>query len=449
MSQVTASSVITNTLTSGGNTISIPKNVTVSGNIDFAGNLLQNGAPFASLPPQNFRTSGAMLMSDGGNAFWAYPGETETAHQMPDSLATTGAGVFNGRNPTVSAFLPFSGTGSWVDFQGNNYTVTIGSSFRYRSIFTHGFMAGGYRGSNPWRTVCQTYHATDITISRGDQLDRAASYVDGNFSDYNGYVYGTQNAYDGSGIHTSSINLHTGTGRTFGDTVDYGHSDGYNTTPDTLGTSWDLWNGVNDAGAISGQLNQRGYVTGSGSAGNWQRLNFATEVMSRFGGGSNGAFCSAFEGETRGYVFANTGDSRFLTFSNESTTAWSTTGLGGDGWKKSLSTKWGHGYHGNAPNVTLPWMKVNDLTGANISIFNQPDIASGEENSQMGQDWGYCLGNYANPVGGYQNNRTWKRFYATDADIQLGFKSEPKGHLGTSSGACSSASFTVTAKRYQ
>jgi hypothetical protein len=43
MSQVTASSVITNTLTSGGNTISIPKNVTVSGNIDFAGNLLQNG----------------------------------------------------------------------------------------------------------------------------------------------------------------------------------------------------------------------------------------------------------------------------------------------------------------------------------------------------------------------------------------------------------------------
>jgi len=449
MSQVTASSVITNTLTSGGNTISIPKNVTVSGNIDFAGNLLQNGAPFASLPPQNFRTSGAMLMSDGGSAFWAYPGESATTHQMPDSLATTGANVYNGANPTVSAFLPFSGTGSWVDFQGNNYTVTIGSSFRYRSIFTHGFMAGGYRGSNPWRTVCQTYHATDITISRGDQLDRAASYVDGNFSDYNGYVYGTQNAYDGSGIHTSSINLHTGTGRTFGDTVDYGHSDGYSTTPDTLGASWDLWNGVNDAGAISGQLNQRGYVTGSGSAGNWQRLNFATEVMSRFGGGSNGAFCSAFEGETRGYVFANTGDSRFLTFSNESTTAWSASGLAGDGWKKSLSTKWGHGYHGNGVNVTLPWMKVNDLTGTNISIFNQPDIASGEENSQMGQDWGYCLGNYANPVGGYQNNRTWKRFYATDADVQLGFKSEPKGHLGTSSGACHSASFTVTAKRYQ
>jgi hypothetical protein len=446
MSQVTASSVITNTLTSGGNTISIPKNVTVSGNIDFAGNLLQNGAPFASLPPQNFRTSGAMLMSDGGSAFWAYPGETATNHQMPDSLATTGAGTRNGANPTTSVDLPFSGTGTWVDFQGNNYTATIGSSFRYRSIFTHGFLAGGYRGSNPWRTVNQTYHATDITICRGDQLDRAASYVDGNFSDFNGYIYGTQNAYDGSGIHTSSINLHTGTGRTFGDTVDYGHSDVYNTTPDTLGASWDLWNGVNDAGAISGQTNQRGYVTGSGSAGNWQRLNFATEVMSRFGGGSNGGFCSAFEGETRGYVFTNTGDSRYLTFSNESTTAWSATGLGGDGWKKSLSTKWGHGYHGNAPNVTLPWMKVNDLTGASISIFNQPDDASGEENMQMGQDWGYCLGNYGT---GFQNNRTWKRFYATDADVQLGFKSEPKGHLGQSSGACSTAAATVTAKRYQ
>lgn len=446
MSQVSASTVQTNTLTSGGTTVSIPKNVTVTGNIDFTGNLLKNGAPFASLPEQTFRTAGAMLMSDGGTAFWAYPGETLASDQMPFGAATTGSGVINGRNPTTSVGLPFSGTGTWVNFQGNNYTVTIGSSFRYRSIFTHGFLAGGYRGSNPWRTVNQTYHATDITVCRGDQLDRAASYVDGNYSDYNGYVYGTQNAYDGSGIHTSSINLHTGTGRTFGDSVDYGHGDVYNSTPDTIGTSWDLWNGVNDAGAISGKLNQRGYVTGHGSAGNWQRLNFVSETMSRFTGGSNGSFCSAFEGETRGYVFANTGDSRYLTFANETTTSWSATGLSGDGWKKSLSTKWGHGYHGNGNNVTLPWMKVNDLTGTSISIFNQSDVASGEENMQEGQDWGYCLGNYGAEA---QNNRTWKRFYASDSDVQMGFKTEPKGHLGQSSGACFSASFTVTAKRYQ
>ena len=446
MSQVTATTVQTNTITSGGTTVSIPKNVAVTGNIDFTGNLLQNGLPFASLPSQNVRTSGATLMSDGNSAFWAYPGETTTTHQMPFGNASTGDGTINGANPTTSVGLPFSGTGNWVDYQGTNYTVTIGSSFRYRSIFTHGFLAGGYRGSNPWRTVNQTYHATDITVCRGDQLDRAASYVDGNFSDYNGYIYGTQNSYDGSGIHTSSINLHTGTGRSFGDSVDYGHGDAYNTSPDTLGASWDLWNGVNDAGAISGQTNQRGYVTGHGSAGNWQRLNFASEVMSRFGGGSNNSFCSKFEGETRGYVFGDTGDSRYLQFATETTAGWSTSGLAGDGWKKSLSTKWGHGYHGNGANVTLPWMKVNDITGANIRIFNQLDASSGEENMQMGQDWGYCMGNYGS---GYQNNRTWKRFYATDADVRMGFKTEPKGHLGQSSGACLTGAFTVTAKRYQ
>lgn len=446
MSQLTATTVLTNTITSGGTTVAIPKNVAVTGNIDFTGSLLQNGLPFASLPTQNVRTAGATLMSDGNSAFWAYPGETSTTHQMPFGNASTGDGTINGANPTTSVALPFSGTGNWFTYQGTNYTVTIGSSFRYRSIFTHGFLAGGYRGSNPWRSVNQTYHATDITVCRGDQLDRAASYVDGNFSDYNGYVYGTQNSYDGSGIHTSSINLHTGTGRTFGDSVDYGHGDAYSTTPDTLGASWDLWNGVNDAGAVSGQTTQRGYVTGHGSAGNWQRLNFATEVMSRFGGGSNNDFCSAFEGETRGYVFGDTGDTRYLNFSNETTAGWNPSGLSGDGWKKSLSTKWGHGYHGNAANVTLPWMKVNDLTGANISIFNQLDDASGEENMEMGQDWGYCMGNYGS---GYQNNRTWKRFYATDADVRMGFKTEPKGHLGQSSGACMTGAFTVTAKRYQ
>ena len=53
--------------------------------------------------------------------------------------------------------------------------------------------AGGYRGTI-MRTVNQTFHATDVTITRGDQLDRAATYVDGNFGDYNGYVYGGSNS---------------------------------------------------------------------------------------------------------------------------------------------------------------------------------------------------------------------------------------------------------------
>ena len=120
-------------------------------------------------------------------------------------------------------------------------TWTIGSEFKYRSIFTHGFLSGGYRGANPWRTVNQTFHATDVTICRGDQLDRAAAYVDGNFGDYNGYIYGGANGWSPNGPHTSSINLHTGTGRTAGSSPDYNHTDNYGTTPDSIGASWDLY----------------------------------------------------------------------------------------------------------------------------------------------------------------------------------------------------------------
>lgn len=97
-------------------------------------------------------------------------------------------------------------------------------------------------------------------------------------------------------------------------------------------------------------------------------------------------------------------------------------------------------------------MKFTHNTGTKISTFNQSDVSSGEENMCMGQDWGYMLGNYSGTGGSgnsRQNNRTAKFFHATDAFVLMGFKTEPKGHQGQSSGTCHSASFTVTATRYQ
>ena len=40
-------------------------NVAVSGNIDFSGQLLQNGQPFVTLPAQNTSNLGAVLRSGG------------------------------------------------------------------------------------------------------------------------------------------------------------------------------------------------------------------------------------------------------------------------------------------------------------------------------------------------------------------------------------------------
>ena len=158
-------------------------------------------------------------------------------------------------------------------------------------------------------------------------------------------------------------------------------------------------------------------------------MNFHSELISRVGGGHSSDYCSKTEGELRGYSYSDTSNSRYIEFASESTGNWSTSNITGDGWKKSLSTKWNIGYHGNGNNVTQSWMKFTHNTGSRISNFNQNDVSSGEENMQMGQDWGYMLGNYSGGGGSgnaRQNNRTFKLFHATDSMTMLGFKTEPK-----------------------
>jgi len=442
---------------SGTGQINILQSASVDGNIDFTGSLLQNGLPFVTLPEQSIETMGASLCSDGVTAFWAHPNTFKdnagSTAMPPGDANTTGINLQNPTTP-ASGYLPFDGPGNWYDYQGNSYSLTVGSEFKYRSIITHGFLAGGYRGANPWRTINQTFHATDVTICRGDQLDRAAAYVDGNYGDYNGYIYGGNNTWGGNSAHTSSINLHTGTGRTAGSSPDYNTTDNYGTSPDTVGVGWDLYGSINDGGAVSGQTTQRGYVTGGGDQGSssWGRLNFSSELMSRVPGGFTTDFVSSTDGELRGYAHGDNGNTRYIEFATESTGAWSTSNKSGDGWKKSLSTKWNIGYHGNGNNVTQAWMKFTHNTGAYISTFNQIDVASGEENMEAGQDWGYMLGNYSGGGGSgnaRQNNRSMKIFHANDSMTMMGYKTEPKGHQGQSSGACVSAAFTVTSTRYQ
>ena len=108
MSQVNVGTTQLNTLTSGGSTISIPKNITVSGNINFTGDLLQNGVLFETLPSQSPKTAGGILMSDGMNAFWGTTlaaegdvgGNNNFGYYNSYPTTTTGAG---GQNPTVAS----------------------------------------------------------------------------------------------------------------------------------------------------------------------------------------------------------------------------------------------------------------------------------------------------------------------------------------------------------
>jgi hypothetical protein len=374
----------------------------VSGNVNVTnGDYYKDGQPLTPLPEQTDETRGAYLVSDGpGGAFWSYPGST----------VPTG---------------PLTG-------------------YRYRSIITHGYIGGGYKGSQPWRSLNKTWHTTDTTFYCGEQLDRAAAYCDGTWSDYNAYVHGTVNSYAGNSSHTSSYNLNTGICRVQGDSrfseYVYGYEGDNPRTVMGYGVTggWAMSVGRNDAGCATNQIGQSGYITGGGSAVT-NKLHFGTEIMySTTTSGSASDYVAGVGGETRAYMSWSNGVQQYLTYSND---AWTNLNFAGSnrGWCKALPTKWGHFYICTSNNVTVPLRKVRDSDGAALSNYNRAR-ACGEENMEMGQDWGYKLGDYD----GQQNNHTEKWLYSNDSITTMGFATRPKGHYGQSSAACSSASASVT-----
>lgn len=383
----------------------LPRKLVINqGNIDLVGggDYYKDGNSLTPLPEQTDETRGAYLVSDGGDggAFWSYPGST----------VPTG---------------PLSG-------------------YRYRSILTHGYIGGGYKGSQPWRSLNKTWHTTDTTFYCGEQLDRAAAYCDGTWSDYNAYVHGTVNSYSGNSSHTSSYNLNTGMRRVQGDSRFSQYTYGYQgDNPKTVmgyGVTggWAMSVGRNDAGCASNQIGQAGYITGGGNSAT-NKLHFPTEIMySTTSSVSGSDFVAGFGGETRAYFSWRDGNQQYMTYSNDSFTNQNFAG-GNRGWCKALGTKWGFFYICTSNNVQRPMRKVRDSDGAALSNFNRAR-AAGEENMQMGQDWGYKLGDFD----GQQNNHTEKWTYSNDVIATMGFATRPKGHYGQSSAACSSASASIT-----
>ena len=378
--------------------------IQVSGDINVTGKYYVNGQEASGLPSQSNLTRGSYLVSDGSNgAFWQYPGQTAQS----------------------------TGVDTW----------------RYRSLITHGYISGGYKGSQPWRSMNKTWHNNDTTMYTGEQVDRAAAYCDGTWSDFNGYIHGTVNSYAGNSSHTSSYNLHTGICRNQGDgrfsQYSYGYEGdnprtvmGYNVTG-----GWQMNAGRNDCGCATAQKEQAGYITGGGSS-TTNKLHFATEIMyNTNNSGDSGDFVAGCGMESRSYFSWRNSSQKYIQHSNDS---WSNQGFAGNnrGWCKALPTKWGHFYIGTSNNVTTPIRKVRGSDGAALSNYNR-SRAAGEENMEMGQDWGYKLGDFD----GQQNNHTEKWNYSNDSISTMGFATRPKGHYGQSSAACSSAAGAVTVTR--
>ena len=311
---------------------------------------------------------------------------------------------------------------SW---SSNNLSSALSNNFfMYRTIYTRGYTHCGYQNSSPWRNTNRTMHNTDTTTNLGDMMDYNQSYANGGFSDYNTYIFNDSGGVGSGSTFTSSMSMQTETLRS--------HNSAWNLTTTRYDTKVLMNAGLTAC-----------YIAG-GSSATTDKLCTVTDSMMASGSAPN---CTAGAGGNTYYAFTGffgqyigtvgaSGNSASLTWSTET---WSSNGAWSfasnlDGVAKGLSSKWGLGYNGTT-NTANTWYKFNDTTLSQISSFGRPD-SCGEENLQIGQDWGYSLGSYD----GAQTNNAYKMYYTSDTCTAGGSTMQPKGHGGMSSGMCGTGS---------
>lgn len=314
--------------------------------------------------------------------------------------------------------------GTWTTFGDTQTNNPFSKSFLYRTIYTKGYMSGGYRSSSPWRNVNKTIHATDMTTNLGDKLTQGSSYIGGGFSDFNTYVYPSTGGVGGSGTQVESMNMAS-------------------ETMYSLDSAKYLKTSRADCEALMTPSLTSAYIVG-GNTTAVDRHNFTTDTMfsastapsSPLAGGTSGGLGSFF-GEFKAWISQGAGSS--FTWATET---WATGGMSWstNGQPKGLSSKWGYGYggEGSYPGSSYSY-KFSEATGSNVATVSR-NKTNGEENYEIGQNWGYMIGAYD---GSAQNNDSAKLNYLSDTWTALGSDTQPKGHDGASSGCCATGAATL------
>ena len=349
-----------------------------------------------------------------------------------------------------------------VSTQVYNFTVTVSDSaptpetvdiaysldvlvpFLYRTIITQGYMLGGYIDSSPWKNVNLTIHATDTTTNLNDHLTRAGDYVNGAFNNNKAFVWGTHDTFGTGNTVCSAFDQFTESG--------LADQSVYN-----IGTSrYDFSVMIDD--------NEWAYICAGMNGGTAVDVfNLTTETFAgqNVQGGGNAAVgavpfnattgraegCSGFGDSNTGYGWTNWGVASNWSKMSYATGVWSgaSAAIGSnDGWGKSLSTKHGHTYmmqQGNTGHSIAAFNYSNDTTIWTGSTSAGMPVAHGEENWEMGQDWGYSIGSYISA----QSNQSCKVVFSTHtfSTGTAGHEAlRPKGHDGASSGSNSSRAAT-------
>ena len=279
-------------------------------------------------------------------------------------------------------------------------------------IITHGFVGGGYQNSSPWRNVNRTNHSTDATTDLGDKMSDTAAYIDGGHSDTHFYAFGLGGM--GSNDDAWRMQMSNESGTAMNNTM--------GSSKDDLGCFMDYHHGganIYTMGGTNDTVDKYDMTTHSRSG--------ATNSP------SGGTYASSAQGRLRGWTSLNS-TKYYYVFSTDTWNSWTGTVPGTDGWGKANSSYMGNFYMKNGGNCVTEICKHDDYTGSQQSVYNVAN--SGEENYQMGNFKGYCLGEY----NGNQNNNSYKMSYTSDTYSVGSQTMEPKGHAGMSSAACASAS---------
>ena len=104
--------------------------------------------------------------------------------------------------------------------RGSNASGTNRAGLWSRSrIITHGFTAGGYKDSSPWKNVNRTNHSNDATTDLGDKMSEAMCYGDGGSSDTHLYVFGLDSSFQGNNNDAWRMQLSNESGTAMNDTM--------------------------------------------------------------------------------------------------------------------------------------------------------------------------------------------------------------------------------------
>ena len=323
--------------------------VNVTGNIDFTGQLLQNGSPFLTLPTQDATNLGSVLRS-GGTSEVAY----------------------------------------W-DTEGGTGTMAGADQARYKAGFniTKGFSCCGYRGGTSYKNVNVLTHATFSQANLGDLTNWSGAYIDGKPGlNFTGFVFATGDGWNETTSQVSKINMNTSS---------------------NAGAATSMAGTKHRATAMAKDFNYA-YVHGGGNSSQMVKYNLNTEAnvfsTTHPDGTQNNPASS--QSATNGLIA--TGSKRVFDFATESFTSW-TDGPGTDGTNKTLSSRDGFSYWNTAGGyrTSSDWHLRNSYNGGRMASVSKNGLTTGEESMHTGNDYGFICGQYD----GSQNNNGYLFTYAS------------------------------------